>query len=61
MQPTGSYGNLVEGLVANRVEDLILPAAFDSRKDVLVRYVLDLGGRIVLRVVLEDDAQDFVL
>lgn len=56
-----TYSNLSKWLAAKGVVDLVLPVALYPREDVLLRDILDLGNRIVVGVVLEDDTQDLVL
>jgi hypothetical protein len=56
-----AYRNFGEGLVAERVVNLVLPVAFYSRENVLVWDVLHLGGIVALGVIFENDALDLVL
>jgi hypothetical protein len=61
LQQVIAYRNLVERLVAKRVMYLVLPVAFYPCENILLRYVLDLCGSVILCVVLENDALDLVL
>lgn len=58
---TGTYGNLVERLVAKCVIDLVLPTAFYPGVNILVGDVPDLSYVVIAWVVLEDDSYNLVL
>jgi hypothetical protein len=56
-----TYGDLVEWLAAERVVYLILPIALYPREDILLSNVFYLCGSVVLGIVFEDYALNFVL
>jgi lipid-A-disaccharide synthase-like uncharacterized protein len=56
-----TYRYFVKRLVAKGVVNLVLPVAFYSCENILVWYVLYLGGTVTLDVVFEDDTLDLVL
>lgn len=56
-----SYGGFVEGLVTERVVDLVLPGAFYPCEDLLIWNVLDLGHVVVIGIVLENHSLDQIL
>jgi hypothetical protein len=56
-----TYSDLVEWLAAERVVYLVLPVALYPREDILLSNVLYLCGSVVLGIVFENHALNFVL